>query len=77
MTDPQKQLLYISVTAGDKVVEDLTGAELKSLKTHWFDGNNEAMPPIAFDVLVRDELRRRERQGASKPIPIDHEFYKR
>jgi len=67
MNDLQKQVVYKQVQDGHITIEELTGSELKELKTHWFDDHYRAMPPIDFDVKVRKEERRREIAAATKP----------
>ena len=75
MKDNEKQVVYNQIEAGHRSIEDLSCAELRELKGHWFAANFVAMPPIDFDVKIRDEIRRREVQSATKPKPFNKEFF--
>jgi hypothetical protein len=60
MKDHEKQIVYNQIKDGHRSIEELTCAELEELKTHWFDTHYRAMPPIDFDIEVRNELLRRK-----------------
>ena len=76
MKDNEKQIVYNQIKDGHRSIEELSCKHLKEFKTHWMDDNNKAMPPIDFDIKVRDEIRQREIQTATKPLkPIDRSFY--
>jgi hypothetical protein len=76
MRDIEKQIVYQQILHGRRAIEELSGKELKELNQHWFDDHYRAMPPIDFDIKIRNEQRRREVQTASKPLrPIDRNFF--
>lgn len=76
MTDLQKKLLYDKYLRGDVLLEDMFSAELKALKVLWVDEKMKSVPTPKHWDEFDNELRRREIQGATKPLPIDHDFYK-
>ena len=61
MRNTEKQILYNLIDSGHRSIENLSGKHLKEFKTHWLD-KGVAMPPIDFDIKIRNEIRRREVQ---------------
>ena len=77
MRDIEKQAVYKQIKDGHRTIEGLTCQQLRDLKEHWFDDKYKAMPPIDFDIRIRNEIRRREVQSATKPMkPIDKNFFR-
>jgi hypothetical protein len=76
MRDIQKQILYNKYLHGDIELKDITSGDLKSLTVAWFDHKQKMMPLEPDYTAFMDELRRREKESASKPMkPIDRGFY--
>ena len=75
MKDTEKQIVYNQIEAGHRQIEELSCSELRELKTHWLDDKGDSTP-IDFDIKIRNEIRRREVQTATKPLkPINRSFF--